>query len=110
MAAVTGVQSNKIVSKVKRIGGGFGGKETRSIQLAAICAVAAPLSHNPLIREEPVRESGEKFAQAALRELLDADGRPLISTLEAAQALVLIQAYEVYRNGNMDGYMPYFGK
>ena len=78
--------------------------------LNAICAVAAPLSHNPLVREEPVRQSGEKFAAAALKELLDADNKLLIGGLEAAQALVLIQAYEVYRVGNMDGYMPYFGK
>ena len=47
---------------------------------------------------------------AALKELLDADNKLLIGGLEAAQALVLIQAYEVYRVGNMDGYMPYFGK
>ena len=40
-AQATGVDNNKIVCKVKRLGGGFGGKETRSMQLSTICAVAA---------------------------------------------------------------------
>ncbi|KAI5799964.1 Molybdopterin-binding domain of aldehyde dehydrogenase-domain-containing protein [Geopyxis carbonaria] len=41
VAQVTGVPANRVVAKVKRLGGGFGGKETRSVQLAAITAVAA---------------------------------------------------------------------
>lgn len=32
VAQVCNVAANKVVSKVKRIGGGFGGKETRSVQ------------------------------------------------------------------------------
>jgi len=65
VAQVTGVQNNKIVSKVKRLGGGFGGKETRSIQLAAILAVAAKKTKRPvrcmLNRDEDIMTSGKSF-------------------------------------------------
>ena len=64
IAQVTGVQNNKIVSKVKRLGGGFGGKETRSIQLSAICAVAANKVKRPvrcmLNRDEDIMTSGQR--------------------------------------------------
>ena len=64
IAQVTAVQANKIVSKVKRLGGGFGGKETRSIQLAAICAVAAKKTKRPvrcmLSREDDISTSGQR--------------------------------------------------
>jgi len=61
---VTGVQNNKILSKVKRLGGGFGGKETRSIQLACIVAVAAKKTRRPvrcmLNRDEDIMTSGQR--------------------------------------------------
>lgn len=64
VAQVTGVQANKIVSKVKRMGGGFGGKETRSIQLAGICATAANKVKKPvrcmLNRDEDIMTSGQR--------------------------------------------------
>ena len=64
VAQVTGVQANKIVSKVKRLGGGFGGKETRSIQLSGICAVAAKKTRRPvrcmLNRDEDMMTSGQR--------------------------------------------------
>lgn len=64
VARVTGVQANKIVAKVKRLGGGFGGKETRSIQLAAICATAANKVKRPvrcmLNRDEDIMTSGQR--------------------------------------------------
>ncbi|MCJ1416575.1 hypothetical protein MMC32_002913 [Xylographa parallela] len=64
IAQVTGVQANKIVSKVKRLGGGFGGKETRSIQLAGICAAAANKVKRPvrcmLNRDEDIVSSGQR--------------------------------------------------
>ena len=41
VARVTGVSSSRIVGKVKRMGGGFGGKEIKAAQLACILAVAA---------------------------------------------------------------------
>ncbi|KAA8901382.1 Molybdopterin-binding domain of aldehyde dehydrogenase-domain-containing protein [Sphaerosporella brunnea] len=62
IAQVTGVQANKVVVKVKRLGGGFGGKETRSVQLAAITAVAAKKMKRPvrcmLNRDEDIATSG----------------------------------------------------
>ncbi|KAL8827805.1 MAG: hypothetical protein Q9191_002962 [Dirinaria sp. TL-2023a] len=64
VAQVTGVQANKIVSKVKRLGGGFGGKETRSIQLSGICAVAANKMRRPvrcmLNRDDDIATSGQR--------------------------------------------------
>lgn len=40
-ARALGVPANRIVARVKRIGGGFGGKETRSFYLSTAVAVAA---------------------------------------------------------------------
>lgn len=64
VAKVTGVAANKIVAKVKRLGGGFGGKETRSIQLAGICAVAAKKTKRPvrcmLNRDDDILTSGQR--------------------------------------------------
>lgn len=41
IAEALNVPANRIVVKVKRLGGGFGGKETRSILFTAPCALAA---------------------------------------------------------------------
>lgn len=64
VAQVTGVAANKIVTRVKRLGGGFGGKETRSVQLAGICAVAANKTKQPvrcmLNRDEDILTSGQR--------------------------------------------------
>jgi xanthine dehydrogenase/oxidase len=64
IAKALGVQANKIVSKVKRLGGGFGGKESRSIQLSTICAVAANKVKRPvrcmLNRDEDIMTSGQR--------------------------------------------------
>jgi len=63
-AQVLGVPANRVVAKVKRLGGGFGGKETRSVQLAAICAVAAKKAGRPvrcmLNRDEDILTSGQR--------------------------------------------------
>ncbi|KAF3933300.1 hypothetical protein ABW19_dt0200309 [Dactylella cylindrospora] len=63
-AQVTGVSASRIVAKVKRLGGGFGGKETRSIQLASICALAAQKSKRTvrcmLNRDEDMITSGQR--------------------------------------------------
>ena len=49
---------------MKRLGGGFGGKETRSIQLSCICAVAANKLRRPvrsmLNRDEDMMTSGQR--------------------------------------------------
>ena len=41
VAGVLGVPANRVTVRVKRMGGGFGGKESRSIPLAAVVAVCA---------------------------------------------------------------------
>ncbi|KAK3490396.1 xanthine dehydrogenase [Neurospora hispaniola] len=63
-ARVLDVAANKIVVKVKRLGGGFGGKETRSVQLSSIIALAAQKTGRPvrcmLTREEDMVTSGQR--------------------------------------------------
>lgn len=63
-AQVTGVPANRVICRVKRLGGGFGGKETRSIQLSSLAAVAARKFSRPvrmqLRRDEDMRSSGER--------------------------------------------------
>lgn len=41
MAKALGVPASHIVCRVKRMGGGFGGKESRSTMLSTVVAVAA---------------------------------------------------------------------
>ena len=48
MAQVIGTDLNRVVCRTKRLGGGFGGKETRSIQLAGILALAAKVTNRPV--------------------------------------------------------------
>jgi len=48
VAAAIGVPKNKVVCKVKRMGGGFGGKETRSVYLSMALAVAAQKTGKPV--------------------------------------------------------------
>ncbi|GES65214.1 xanthine dehydrogenase [Aspergillus terreus] len=61
---VTGVPANRINARVKRMGGAFGGKESRSVQLAAILAVAAKKEKRPmramLNRDEDMMTSGQR--------------------------------------------------
>ncbi|KAJ9138661.1 Xanthine dehydrogenase [Pleurostoma richardsiae] len=63
-ARVCEVQANKMVVKVKRLGGGFGGKETRCIQLSTILALAAHKTRKPvrcmLTREEDMVTTGQR--------------------------------------------------
>ncbi|KAK3344294.1 Molybdopterin-binding domain of aldehyde dehydrogenase-domain-containing protein [Lasiosphaeria hispida] len=63
-AQVLNVQANKVVVKVKRMGGGFGGKESRSVQLSSILALAAQKTRRPvrcmLTREEDMIVSGQR--------------------------------------------------
>ncbi|EDO33869.1 predicted protein [Nematostella vectensis] len=64
VAAVLGVQRNRIVVRVKRMGGGFGGKETRSCWLSAVVAVAASRTGKPvrcmLDRDEDMKTGGTR--------------------------------------------------
>ncbi|XP_075451587.1 xanthine dehydrogenase/oxidase isoform X2 [Ascaphus truei] len=47
-ATALGVPSNRIVVRVKRMGGGFGGKESRSIIVSTVVAVAAHKTGRPV--------------------------------------------------------------
>ena len=64
VAHVLGLPSNRIVCRVKRLGGGFGGKETRSAFVACGLAVAARKFQRPvrciLSREEDMAMSGQR--------------------------------------------------
>lgn len=63
-AKILGVQANKVVTRVKRLGGGFGGKETRCVQLSTMCALAAQKAKRPvrcmLNRDEDMAVSGQR--------------------------------------------------
>ncbi len=48
VAKVLGVPQNRVVGKVKRVGGGFGGKESTSIRLAMAAAVCAQKVKRPV--------------------------------------------------------------
>lgn len=48
VASVLGLPMSKVVCKTKRIGGGFGGKETRSCFLAAVAAIPSYLLNRPV--------------------------------------------------------------
>ncbi|KAF0492202.1 putative xanthine dehydrogenase [Gigaspora margarita] len=64
VASVLGIDANKILCRVKRIGGGFGGKETRSIPLSLALAVGAWHLKKPircmLDRDEDIIISGQR--------------------------------------------------
>ncbi|KAE8233031.1 hypothetical protein CF326_g1933 [Tilletia indica] len=63
-AAALGIAQNQIVVRAKRLGGGFGGKETRAISLAAQICVAAHTVGRPvrcmLDRDEDMTVSGQR--------------------------------------------------
>lgn len=63
-AQVTGVPMHKVVAKVKRLGGGFGGKETRAVQLSSLAAVGANKFNRPvrmiLSRYDDMLVSGQR--------------------------------------------------
>lgn len=58
------MQANKVVVRVKRLGGGFGGKETRSVLLSSAAALAAKKTKRPvrcmLTREEDMIATGQR--------------------------------------------------
>ncbi|KAJ6490221.1 Molybdopterin-binding domain of aldehyde dehydrogenase-domain-containing protein [Mycena vitilis] len=64
VSLVTGVPRNRVVAHAKRLGGGFGGKETRSSHLAAMAAVAAKKTRRPvrvmLDRQEDIMITGQR--------------------------------------------------
>ncbi|KAI0425797.1 xanthine dehydrogenase [Xylaria sp. FL1042] len=63
-AKILGVQANKVVARVKRLGGGFGGKETRCHHLSTMMALAAQKTKRAvrcmLNRDEDMAMSGQR--------------------------------------------------
>ena len=63
-AKVLGLQANKVTCKTKRIGGGFGGKDTISTLLCGAVAVAANKLGRPvrciIDRDDDMKFSGEE--------------------------------------------------
>lgn len=66
VAHVLGIPQHKVVCKLKRIGGGFGGKETRSAFIAAAASVPAYLLQRPvritLDRDTDMAITGQRHA------------------------------------------------
>ncbi|RLL98894.1 hypothetical protein CFD26_100866 [Aspergillus turcosus] len=64
VSLVTGVPSHRINARVKRMGGAFGGKESRSTQLACLLAIAAKKERRPmramLNRDEDMMTTGQR--------------------------------------------------
>jgi xanthine dehydrogenase/oxidase len=65
-ASATGTPASKVVCRMKRMGGGFGGKETRSVFISAVAAVAAKRSSRPvrlsLSRDVDMKITGTRHA------------------------------------------------
>ena len=79
VASVLGVDANKVVVNVKRMGGGFGGKESRSIPLSAVVALAASKTGKPvrmmLDRDEDMTITGHRHPfKGKYRVAFDKDG------------------------------------
>ena len=66
VAHVLGIKEHKVVARTKRIGGGFGGKETRSVPYTVAAAVPAWHLRKPVRlcvdRDEDMQTSGHRHA------------------------------------------------
>ena len=80
LARVLGCQDSAVTVEVRRMGGGFGGKETQSVQWAAMAALAAKVTRRPakirLDRDDDMALTGKRHDFEIDWELgFDADGR-----------------------------------
>jgi xanthine dehydrogenase molybdopterin-binding subunit B len=87
VARVLGIPQHKLVSKAKRLGGGFGGKETRGAFLHCATAIAAYWTRQPvrlvLDRQKDMQMTGHRHAfLGRYRAAAAADGRVLALDLE----------------------------
>lgn len=64
VASVMGITMNKVTIDMRRMGGGFGGKETQAAGIACLCAVAAQMTNRPakmrLSRRDDMRITGKR--------------------------------------------------
>lgn len=96
VASVMGVSMNNVVIDMRRMGGGFGGKETQAAIPACLCAVVAQLTKRPvkmrLPRMEDMLMTGKRHPFFARYDVgYDNDGR--------------LQGIEIVLAGNC-GYSP----
>ena len=87
IAAVLGIPQNRVVCKVKRIGGGFGGKESRATYLSVLTAVCSSLVKRPvrciLERDVDMLISGKRHSfWADYKIRVDKDGSFKALTLD----------------------------
>ncbi|MBX3484661.1 xanthine dehydrogenase molybdopterin binding subunit [Phenylobacterium sp.] len=80
LARVLGCADAAVTVEVRRMGGGFGGKETQSVQWAAMAALAARMTRRPakirLDRDDDMAATGKRHDFEINWTLgLDADGR-----------------------------------
>lgn len=80
VAQVTRVANSRVNARVKRMGGAFGGKESRSVQLACLLAVAAKKTKRPircmLNRDEDMMTTGQRHPiQARWKVGVQSDGK-----------------------------------
>lgn len=80
VASVMGVSMNKVTIDMRRMGGGFGGKETQAAGVACLCAVAAQLTGRPakmrLARRDDMRITGKRHPFYVRYDVgVDVDGR-----------------------------------
>ncbi|OCK73770.1 hypothetical protein K432DRAFT_430402 [Lepidopterella palustris CBS 459.81] len=82
VSQVTGVPRNRINARVKRMGGAFGGKESRSVPFACLLAIAAKKERRPmrlmLNRDEDMMLTGQRHpVQARWKVGVSKDGKLL---------------------------------
>jgi xanthine dehydrogenase molybdopterin-binding subunit B len=99
VARVLGIPQHKITVKTKRLGGGFGGKETRGAFLHCATAVAAYHTQRPvrlaLDRQHDMRLTGHRHAfLGKYKVAADKDGKVLALDLE------------MYNNAGAHGHAP----
>lgn len=88
VAEITHVPFHRVLCRIKRMGGGFGGKETRPMQLAALMALSAQKSRRAvrcqLERHQDMMMSGQRHPFLTKFTVgCDASGR-----IQAVKALV----------------------
>ncbi|MFS2226000.1 xanthine dehydrogenase molybdopterin binding subunit [Pantoea sp. B65] len=80
VASVMGISMNKVTIDMRRMGGGFGGKETQAAGVACLCAIAARRSGRPvkmrLARRDDMQITGKRHPFYVRYEVgYDDDGR-----------------------------------
>jgi xanthine dehydrogenase large subunit len=86
VARVLGIPDASVIAEVRRMGGGFGGKESQATQWACLAAIAAQVTGRPcklrLDRDDDMVMTGKRHDfSAEFRVAYDGDGRLLAADL-----------------------------